>query len=265
MGRLTGRPGKLPVTLGFDSFYVAGSRLAYAAGLAELVDRATDEAERQDLAVTAFDQLDVCLARGEYPAQAALLKGAVYHRLGDLAAAVMEVEEALRLIDAQGDGPGYQAVLDQLAEVRVDRSPSEMAAFFGQSGSARSRWASVQDADANRDALRAAYAADPTDANRQALARFLIRQGDAAGGRVLVADHRGAADVVLTLEADRALGDADPGPAAGRRLRRPGRRTPGTTAACGPWWASCAWTTATTPPAGPRSSGPSSWTRATTA
>ena len=207
VGRLTGRPGKLPVIMGFDSFYIAGSRLAHAASLAELVDRATDEAERQDLAVNAFEQLDVCLARGEYPAQAALLKGAVFHRLGDLAGAVLEVEEALRLIDAQGDGPGYQAVLDQLAEVRVDRSPSELAAFFGQSGSARSRWASVQDADAKDDALRAAYAAEPTDANRQALARFLIRQGDAAAGRVLVADHQDAADVVLTLEADRSLGD----------------------------------------------------------
>jgi len=118
------------------------------------------------------------------------------------------VEEALRLLDAQGDGPGYQAVLDQLADVRLDRSPPEIAAFFGQSGTERSRWASIQDADATRDALRADYAADPSAANRQALARFLIREGDAAGGRALVADQQDAADVVLTLEADRALGDA---------------------------------------------------------
>ncbi len=207
VGRLTGRPGELTIYLGFDTFYVTGSRLAYAAGLADLVDQASDDGERQDRAVVALEELDICLARSEYPAQAALLKGAVYHRLGDLAGAVVEVEEALRLIDAQGDGPGYQAVLDQLAEVRVGRSPSELAAFFGQSGSTRSRWASVQDADARREALRAAYAADPTDANRQALARFLIRTGDTAGGRALVADHQGAADVVLTLEADRSLGD----------------------------------------------------------
>lgn len=207
VGRLTGRPGKLPVYLGFDSFPIAGSRLAFAATLAVAVDGTADEAERQERAVAALDALELCVARGHYPAQAALLKGAVYHRLGDLQAAVLEVEEGLRLLDAQGDAPGAQAVLAQLAAVRADLSPLQIEAFFGQSGASRGRWASPLDPAAELAAARSAYAAAATDAHRRDLARLLIRLGEAAEGRALVADRPEAADVELALEADRVLGD----------------------------------------------------------
>jgi hypothetical protein len=120
---------------------------------------------------------------------------------------VVEVEEALRLLDEQGDAPGYQAVVDQLANVRIDRSPAEIQAFFGQSGASRGRWAAVRDADAERAALRDAYAADAGDENRRALARFLIRGGETAEGRELVAGRDTGPDLVLALEADRVDGE----------------------------------------------------------
>ncbi|MFN2370232.1 MAG: hypothetical protein ABR506_03645 [Candidatus Krumholzibacteriia bacterium] len=208
LGRLTGRPGDLPVHLGFDRFPIAGSRLAFAALLVERMDRTADEAARQGVGADALDELDLSGARGHHPAQAALLRGAVYHRLGDLESAVIEVESALRLLDHQGDAPGYQAVLDQLAQVRTDRSRSGIQAFFGQAGSARGRWASVQDPAAELDAARRAYADEASDASRRDLARLLIRTGDVAAGRALVADRRQAPDLELTLEADRVLGDA---------------------------------------------------------
>lgn len=207
LGRLTGRPGDLPVHLGFDSFPLAGSRLAFAALLVERMDRTADEAARQGVAADALDELDLCRARGHHPVQSALLRGAVYHRLGDLESAVIEVETALRLLDRQGDGPGYRAVLDQLADVRADRSLAGIRTFFGQAGSARGRWASVQDPAAELDAARRAYAAEATDARRRDLARLLIRTGEVDAGRALVADRREAPDLELTLEADRVLGD----------------------------------------------------------
>jgi hypothetical protein len=66
----------------------------------------------------------------------------------------------------------------------------------------------VQDVAAEEASLREAYAADPSDGNRRALARFLIRHGDADDGRALVAGRDAAPDLALVLEADRAEGDA---------------------------------------------------------
>ncbi|RKZ13254.1 hypothetical protein DRQ50_10715, partial [bacterium] len=114
-------------------------------------------------------------------------------------------------LEKQGDGPGTQAVLAELGNVRDDRSAAELQEFFGQSGRLNSRSTPPEDTAATEATLREAYAADASDANRQALAYHLIRYGDPKVGREMVADKAmsNPEDLKLTLEADRALGQAD--------------------------------------------------------
>jgi len=211
LGRLTGVGGGQPVFLAFDSFIIAGNQLALGYMLATGVASQPDDMEAQAAAARALDVLDWCLAAGVYPAQAHLLKGAVFNRMGDFQTAVFEVEECLALLEKQGDGPGTQAVLAELGNVRDDRSAAELQEFFGQSGRLNSRSTPPEDTAATEATLREAYAADASDANRQALAYHLIRYGDPKVGREMVADKAmsNPEDLKLTLEADRALGQAD--------------------------------------------------------
>jgi len=208
VGRLTGRPGALPVSLAFDRFPFAGSLLAYGALLTDRVDEAMGDLTRQQLGADALDVLDLCAKRDRGAAQAYLLKGAVYYRLGDTSSASIEVADALELLDKQRDTPGFQAVMAELAGVHAGEGESGLQGFFGQSGSEQGRWAASRNPDQELADLRAAYDADNSDAKRRDLARFLIRNGQAAEGRDLVQGREDAEDVVLTLEADRALGDS---------------------------------------------------------
>jgi tetratricopeptide (TPR) repeat protein len=77
LGTLTGRPGEQPVYLAFDSFPVAGNRLVFVVSLLEEMAREPRDAERQVLAAKAVAELDLCVMRGTYPAQASWLRGAV--------------------------------------------------------------------------------------------------------------------------------------------------------------------------------------------
>lgn len=208
LSRLTGRPSQHAVYLAYDRFYVGGQRLVPGAILAQAAAGETDEMKRLELAGQAMDELESCRAAGTYPAQASLLLGSVYYQMGDVQSAVIEVESALELLESEGDAPGYAAVLDELANVSADHSVTGVQEFYGQSGAAQSRWAPTVDPAAERAALLAAYDADPNDENRQALARYLVRHDEAEAGRDLVAEHAAeAGDMVLLLEAERALGE----------------------------------------------------------
>jgi tetratricopeptide (TPR) repeat protein len=204
-GRLTGRTGRLPLYLSFDRFYNAGSRLARSALQVQELEKIEDEAARQDLAADIIDELDASQARGEYAAQAALLRGSVYHALGDKDAVAIEVREAVRLLNEQAQAPGAQNVLRQLGG--QEATPAALDSYFGQSGSSQGRWAAPDDPEADIAERRAALEAQATDENRRALARSLIRSGREAEGRAMVAGSDAAPDLVLALEADRSLGD----------------------------------------------------------
>jgi len=220
LANLTGRGGGLPYLLGFDSNFLAGSRLAYGAGLVAGVAAATDPVTKQKLAARALDQLEICRRFGLYAGQASVLRGQVYYLMNDLASARIEVDEALSVMDARGDIEGFSAVLRGLNRARGELAPADIANFYGQSGSSPGRWRNDADPEEALVNLRAAYEADSGDGNRRNLARFLIRNGQVAAGRKLAAvplqgavmtvenvRNLGTADVELLLEADRAAGE----------------------------------------------------------
>ncbi len=220
LARLTGRGGRIPYLLGFDSNFLSGSRLAYGADLVAALAAATDETEKEKLATRALDQLEICQRFGVNAGQASVLQGEVYYLMNDLGSALIEVQEALAQMDALGDQAGISAVLNSLSRARGEIAASDIANFYGQSGTSEGRWQMDSDPVATEVSLRQAYDAAPTDDNRRALARFLIRNGETTVGRELAAAPlRGAAptienigqlkaaDVALVLEADRAAAD----------------------------------------------------------
>ena len=219
LGRLTGRPGAVPYLLGFDTNYLSGSRLAWAAALVTAVAESTDDHQRTVLASRALDQLEICERLGWYRGQALILRGQVFYLMGDVPSALAAVQQALGHLDAVGDRAGFAAVTAGLAQSGDALATQDIANFYGQSGASAGRWRVADDPQAELAGLRAAFESDPTDANRRALARFLVRNGEVSAGRELAlvplqgaAETAGAiarldaADVVLVLEADRASG-----------------------------------------------------------
>ncbi len=222
MGRLTGRPGAVPFFLGFDLYYTTGSRLAFAAAMVEEVAAAEDDLKRQELAARALDELELCQLTGIYPAQTQVLSGQVYYLMGDLGSALMEVEAALELMNEQGDTAGSTAVLAGLAKSGDELAPTDIANFYSQSGTSGGRWMTAENREAQLAGLRKNFADHPSAVNRQNLARFLIRNAQAAEGRDrAMGDLKGQEltgenitqlsgdDLALVLEADRVEGEDD--------------------------------------------------------
>ncbi len=222
VGKLTGRPGAVPFFLGFDQFYTTGSRLAYSAVLVEMVAAAEDDLAKQELAAQALDELELCKNTGVYPAQVQILMGQVYYMMGDLGSALLEVEDALKLMDEQGDTAGSTAVLQGLAKSGDKLAPTDIANFYSQSGTSSGRWMTAEDREAQLAGLRKTFADNPSAVNRQNLARFLIRNDQADEGRDLaMGDLKGqeltgenitklsGEDLALVLEADRVEGGDD--------------------------------------------------------
>ena len=220
VGMLTGRPGAIPFFMGFDLFYMAGSRLAYAASVVEQVAALEDEFERQELASRALEGLDLLLRSGTYPGQAQVLKGQTYYLMGDLGSALIEVESALDIMEQMGDEAGFAAVLQGLAKSESELGPTDVANFYSQRGSSGGRWIKPKNLDAELEGLRQAYGDDPSDVNRHALARFLIRNGEPVEGRALAMGplkgqelgpdnilQLSGDDLALVLEADREEGE----------------------------------------------------------
>jgi len=221
LGNLTGRPGHIPYLLGFDANFLSGSRLAYSAALVNEMAAATEPGEKMKLATRALDQLEICEKFGVYAGPASVLQGQVYYLMGDLSSALAEIEQALEILQKNGDTVGYQAVLAQLSVVDHDLAPQDIANFYGQSGTSRGRWRTDEDPAAALTKLRDTYASQTNDLNRQNLARFLIRSGEldegrelaraSLGGGVVTADNvteLSIGDVELLLEAERAAGES---------------------------------------------------------
>ena len=220
LGKLTGRSGRVPYLLGFDSNYMNGNRIAYGAALVEAVAAATDDQEKQELASRALDELEICQRNGLYAGQASVLQGQIYYLMGDISSALMEIEEALAYMDATGDKAGFAAVLDGLSKARNEVAAQDITNFYGQSGSMGGRWQADLDPEATLAALRKAHSEDANDENRRNLARFMIRNGQVAQGRELALAPMGGGamdsenivnlsggDVELILEADRIEGE----------------------------------------------------------
>ncbi len=220
LGKLTGRSGKVPYLLGFDSGFMNGNRIAYGAALVEAVAAADSEQKKRALASRALDELEVCQRLGLYAGQASVLQGQVYYLMGDMSSALVEIEEALAHMDAVGDKAGFAAVLNGLSKARNDLAAQDIAQFYGQSGASRGRWQADDDPAATLAALRVAHGAEASDDNRRNLARFMIRNGQVAQGRELALAPMGAGamdidnivdlgagDVELILEADRIEGE----------------------------------------------------------
>ncbi|MFT5232153.1 MAG: tetratricopeptide (TPR) repeat protein [Candidatus Krumholzibacteriia bacterium] len=211
---LTGRRGWLLFSLGFDSFLMNGSRIAFGAAMVDQLAAATSEDEKQMLAGRALEQLEICERIGIYAGQASVLQGQVYYLMGDLPSAQIEVAEAMKQMVANNDVAGLTVLARSLTKPAAELSTQDVANFYGQSGSSQGRWRAEVDPAASLKNLQATYAADGSDENRRELARVMIRQGDLAGGRELLAvDYWPAtigemdpADLELMLEADRAEG-----------------------------------------------------------
>ena len=210
IGRLTGRRGQVPVFKAYDTHIIAGSQLAFGFMLVMEVHGDPTDMEMQAAAGRALEALEVPRKAGVYAAQAHILEGTVYYRMGDKQSAFFEMEKALDLLAAEGNDLVYQNLIDDLASVQLSRSEAEIEEFLSQSGTLDARWVSPEDPVAYGEKLAAAYAADPSAENRHALAYNEIRYGDPAEGLKLVADHtsENMMDLKLALQADRARNDS---------------------------------------------------------
>jgi tetratricopeptide (TPR) repeat protein len=220
VGMLTGRPGAVPFYLGFDLFFNGGSRLAYGEALVQMIAAAEEEIDKQEIGMKAIEELELQQQTGNYPSQAQVLKGQSYYLLGDLGTALLEVEGALETMEKQGDQAGIAAVMQGLAKSDDDLKPTDVANFYSQRGASGGRWIKPTDLEDHQASLRKAYADDPSDENRHALAQFLIRNEDPTEGRELALvpiegqelgkdniRQLSGDDLALVLEADRAEGD----------------------------------------------------------
>jgi tetratricopeptide (TPR) repeat protein len=220
MGILTGRPGAIPFFLGYDQFYMSGSKLAFGGALVQAIQAEEDEFKRQEMASFALEELELCQATGVYPGQVQVLKGQTYYLMGDLGSALLEVEGALEYMDKVGDKAGVTAVLQGLAKSDEDLAPQDVANFYSQRGTSGGRWLPEKNLDSKLAGLRQAYKDDPSDANRHELARFLIRHDDPDEGRALAMGalngqqlsgenirQLSGDDLALVLEADREEGN----------------------------------------------------------
>jgi len=232
LGKLTGSTEKLPFFLGFDRFYLVGARLAYGAALVGKLSETTDEFEKQEWALLALDQLDISQRQGIYPGPSSVLQGQVYYLMGDYDSAMIELEEALVHFEKSGEEAYYAAVLEGLTAIRANRSKEEVDRFYSQSGTSTGRWAAEGNPEQVLADLRQAWATSPTDENRRALARHLIRHDELQEGRTLaLGDSAGkpatsnmlagmdSADLELVLEADRTIRSATLAQALVKELR----------------------------------------------
>ena len=211
LGVLTGHETRAPYMLGYDSFYMAGSRLAFAASLVGKVGSLDSPQEKQRWAGRALDELEVCKRAGAYPGQALVLQGHVYYLLGDMESAVQRLEAALAHLERQGDLEVQQAVMKDLNALHHNRQAGEMKSLFKQSGNSRGRWRAEPDPEARIAQLVADVERSPDSRRlRIELARALIRNGRPLDGRAMIerdAENQETAELLtLLVEADRLQG-----------------------------------------------------------
>ena len=214
LGVLTGHNEKVPYMLGYDRYFIAGSRLAYGASLVGRVGTADTPVTKQEWALRALDELEICQKAGIYPGQASVLQGHVYYLLGDIKSTLAELEEALGYLEKQGDENVQKAVLKDLTAIMKNQQAGDVQSFFKQSGNSRGRWAADIDPAAREQELKDRLASDPQDDEAVLdMACFMIRHGRPDQGKALIkADdgHQGSVEAVtLLLEADRLLGETE--------------------------------------------------------
>lgn len=214
LGVLTGHDDEVPYLLGYDRHFITGSRLAYGASLVGKVGNAEAPVDKQEWALRALDELEICQKTGNYPGQASVLQGHVYYLLGDIKSTLAELGDALVYLEKQGDDKVHQAVLKDLNAIMQNQQAGDVAAFFKQAGNSRGRWEADTDPQGRAQALQARLAADPTDRETVLeMARFMIRHDQPAEGKALVMDMEGNETsmeaVSLVLEADRLMGDTE--------------------------------------------------------
>lgn len=219
-GNETGHPDT--VFLGFDSFYLAGSRLAFGALLAGNVNDTEDESERRELAFDALEQLELCVMQGQHPGAASVIQGHLYYVLGDYESAALELEGAMAYYKDAGNMKGHALATADLERVRSKQGRPGAVDALSQSGVSQGRWATPADPIIAVDELRQAWQDTPSDVTRRAFAQFLIRNDRLDEGlRLAVGDHADPAastevlaalpaeDLTLVLEAHRKQGKID--------------------------------------------------------
>lgn len=229
LGELTGSVTTSDYFLGFDSFYLGGSRLAYGASLVGGMSKVTDLAEKQAIATKALDQLEICQRSGQYPGQASILQGHVYYLLSDFGGALEELKQAQTFFEKEGDETNLASVRQDLDIIEQNLNASGVKDFFSQSGRSQGRWEADTDPEATEKSLMDKLEKNPADdAARMELARHNIRHGKVEQGRQLAfnlynpnrIDDQAKEVVVLVLEADRILGKLDMADAMLRQLSK---------------------------------------------
>ena len=229
LGELTGNPRTSDYFLGFDSFYLAGSRLAYGASMVGRLSKLTDLGEKQVLATQALDQLEICERTGQYPGQASILQGHVFFLLNDYVGALDELKQAQAYFEKEGDMVNLASVKEDLEIIEQNLNATGVKEFYSQSGRSQGRWEAELDPEARESDLVARLENDSSDDEaRLELARLNIRHGKVEQGRKLAfslftpqkVDARAKEVVILVLEADRILGKEDMADAMLRQLSK---------------------------------------------
>ncbi len=117
---LAGSETSAPYSVGFQRFYVAGSRFAHAAQLALLCELAPDSARTTTLGPDALESLSICRRRGIRPAESLALRGFVHYVLGDEEQAEADLAGACEELGDAGRGDGDVCVLAGMLKMGHD-------------------------------------------------------------------------------------------------------------------------------------------------
>ncbi len=215
LGELTGNPGPVEFCLGFDSFYICGSRLAYGAMRVGEVAIPEDMAGKQAAASRALDQLEICQRSGEYSGQASVLQGQVFFLMNDHGGATAELKEAVAVFKKEGDEVRLASAQQDLDIIAQKMNLAGSTQYASQSGQSKGRWDADTDPESKEAALVAILEKDPgNEVAKLELARHYIRHDKAEEGRQMAfalydpsnIDQQTIEVVILVLEADRVLG-----------------------------------------------------------
>jgi tetratricopeptide (TPR) repeat protein len=211
LGILTGHQSRVPYMLGYDRYFLSGSRLAFGASLVGRAGGAATPEEKQEWAARALDELAICRRTGIYPGQASVLRGHAYYLLGDVTTSISELETAVLLLEQQGDSRVQTAVMKDLAALLHNSQNGSRPDLLKQSGNSRGRWEPDAEPDRRRQQLASQLANHPGEESLiLEMARFDIRHDRPEAGRQLLEHHHQLANtseaVSLKLEADRLMG-----------------------------------------------------------
>lgn len=218
---VTGRPGTLPLVLGFDRFFLCGSRLALGAALVNKAAYSTDRPEQESAAAAAVTQLEACLRSGLNTAAAGLLLGQAQAILGQPFEMLRAAEQAAAALDRPDQDQTCRPLVEALAATALARLRAAGEALPPQWLGEALPWDPARDPAEVEAELRARHEREPSNETaRRALAWFLIRHDRPLEGADLAAlpltqgREPAVEDLLLLLEVDRLRND----PARAREL-----------------------------------------------